>query len=170
MRGIHKMLGLGGVAIVAAVLASGCIGGAALGFADGPLEGFPRYGGISPEEAVSVIVALQDDPDFVLLDIRTPEEVETGHLPGASNLDYRGASFEQDLGLLDRNLIYLIYCRTANRTGQAFDLMTQMGFTRIYDMQGGIRRWSELGYPICKGPLGEEHACVGDYPSLASGV
>ena len=50
------------------------------------------------------------------------------------------------------------------------DLMTQMEFTKVYDLQGGIRLWRELGYPICEGPLGEEHLCVGEYPVPPTGV
>jgi len=147
-----------------ALIVSGCLGGAALGLVVEPLEGLPPYGEIGPEEAVPVILALQEDPGFVLLDIRTPKEVEAGHLPGAIALDFRNADFEDKLDRLDRQAIYLIYCRTANRTGQAYDLMTRMGFAKVYDMQRGITLWKELGYPICEGAIGEEHACVGEYP------
>ena len=164
MRKVKRMLYIGGSAILSALFVSGCLSGAALGHVDEPLDGFPSYGEISPEEAIAVILALQDDPGFVLLDIRTPVEVKAGHLPGAVNLDFRSASFGDELKVLDRDVIYLIYCRTANRSGQAFDLMMQMGVTKVYDMRGGISLRGELGYPICKGPLGEEHACAGEYP------
>lgn len=167
MRKVLRMAHIGGTAILASVLVSGCIGGKTLGLAEEPPEGFPPYGKISPEEAVVVIAALKDDPEFVLLDIRTPSEVEAGHLPGAINLDFRSPTFEDELERLDRDLIYLIYCRTANRTGQAFDVMREMGFTKIYDMEGGITRWGQLGYPICEDPIGEEHVCVGEYPTAA---
>jgi rhodanese-related sulfurtransferase len=170
MRKMQRMLHIGGSAVFTALLVSGCMSGAALGLVHEPLDGFRSYGKIGPDEAAAVILALQDDARFVLLDIRTPEEVETEHLPGAVNLDSRSAGFENELATLDRELIYLIYCRTANRTGQAFDLMTQMGFTKIYDLQGGILLWRELGHPICEGPLGEGHLCVGEYPVPPAGV
>lgn len=170
MRKMQRILHIGGSAVFTALLVSGCMSDAALGLVHEPLDGFPSYGKIGPEEAAAMILALQDDPRFVLLDIRTPEEVETGHLPEAVNLDSRSAGFENELATLDRELIYLIYCRTANRTGQAFDLMVQMGFMKIYDLQGGIRLWRELDYPICEGPLGEEHLCVGEYPVPPAGV
>lgn len=170
MRKVKWMVSIGGSAVFSALLVSGCMSGAALGLVDEPREGFPPYGEISPEEATAVILALQDDPGFVLLDIRTPEEVTAGHLPGTVDLDFRSASFGDELEVLDRDVIYLIYCRTANRSGQAFDLMMQMGFTKVYDMQGGISLWGEFGYPICEGALGEEHACAGEYPTLPPGA
>ena len=170
MRGPQKVLYLGGSVIFSALLVGGCMGGAPLGLVKEPPEGLPSYGEISPEEAAAVILALQDDPSFVLLDIRTPEEVEAGHLPGAIDLDFRSGSFRDEIDTLDREAIYLIYCRTANRSGQAFDMMAQMGFTKVYDMQGGVAVWSELGYPLCGGPPGEEHVCVGEYPPLPADV
>jgi len=170
MHKMQRMLRIGGFAVFTASLVSGCMSGGAVGLIDDPLDGFPPYGEIGPEDAVAVILSLQDDPLLVLLDIRTQGEVEAGHIPGAVNLDFRSATFESELPALDRELIYLIYCRTANRSGQVFDLMAQTGLTRLYDLQGGIRLWGELGYPICVGPLGEEHRCVGEYPSPPAGV
>lgn len=170
MRKMQRMLHIGGLAVFTASLVSGCMSGGTVGLIDEPIDGFPPYGKIDPEEAAAVILSLQDDSRFVLLDIRTQQEVETGHVPGAVNLDFRSATFETELAALDRELIYLIYCRTANRSGQAFTLMAQTGLTKVYDLQGGIRLWGELGYPICVESLGEEHRCVGEYPLPPAGV
>ena len=169
MHNVGKAAYIGGSVILTSVFVSGCIAGGALGLAEEPLEGLPPYGEIAPEEAAAVIAALQDDPEFVLLDIRTPAEVEAGHLPGAVNLDFRSPTFENDLGRLDREPIYLIYCRTANRSGQAFEVMRKMGFAKVYDMQGGITQWGRRGYPICEGPIGGDHVCVGKFPAAARG-
>ena len=157
MSRLTRIISVGSLTALSALIASGCLSEPALGFGSEETAGFPPYGPISVEEAASMIVALRGDPGFVLLDIRTPEEVEAGHLPGALELDFRNPSFANELEKLDRNRIYLIYCRTANRTGQAFDLMTTMGFTMVYDMKGGISEWSALGYPVCEGPLGNEN-------------
>ena len=170
MRIMQKVLYFGGSAIFTALLVGGCVSGAALGLVGEQPEGFPSYGQISPKQAASVILALRDDPSFVLLDIRTPAEVEAGHLPEAEHIDFRGGSFRDEIDTRDREAIYLIYCRIANRSGQAFDMMAQMGFAKVYDMQGGISLWGEFGYPICEGPLGEAHICVGEYPALPGDV
>jgi rhodanese-related sulfurtransferase len=170
MPRIHRRLSVRWFAPLVALLASGCAAGIAVGLADEPLEGLPPYGEISPDEAVAVILALRGDPGFALLDVRTPAEVAAGHLPGGNNIDFRNDSFADEVSALDRGVIYLLYCRTANRSGRAFELMTQMGFKKVYDMQGGIRLWGELGYPICAGPLGEEHVCAGEYPGRPAEV
>ena len=168
MRNARTAVTVGGTMLVAAFIVGGCLSGPAFGVVEEPPEGLPPFGEIEPDEAATVIAALLDDPSFVLLDIRTPAEVESGHLPGAVNVDFRSSNFETEIDRLDRNATYLIYCRTANRTGQAFIRMTEMGFARVYDMQGGITQWAQLGYPVCVGTLGEEHTCAGEYPAPAA--
>jgi rhodanese-related sulfurtransferase len=169
MSRVRTLLTVSGLAVATVLLVSGCLSGPAFGLVEEPPGDLPTFGEIEPEEAAAIIVALRDDPEFVLLDIRTPAEVASGHLPGAVSIDFRSADFETEIDALDRESIYLIYCRTANRTGQAFVRMTEMGFTKIYDMQGGITLWAQLGYPVCQGAPGEEHTCVGEYPTPAQG-
>ena len=128
------------------------------------------FGLVVAEEALRLLAANADDPGFVLLDIRTPAEVAAAHIPGATQLDFRDAAFFDALQRLGRDNTYLIYCRTANRTGQAWQLMHDLGFDRVYDLEGGITRWIELGYPVCAGELGDDHACpVGAYAELTNG-
>jgi len=165
MHRFGRTLAFGGTFLLTILLVGGCFDGAALGLVEPPPEGMPAYGEIGAEDASFVIAALRDRPDFVLLDIRTPAEVEAGHIPGAVHIDYRAGSFDAELDRLDRDVVYLIYCRTANRTGQAFARMQEMGFGRVYDLQGGITHWAALGYPVCSGPLDAEHACVGAFPT-----
>lgn len=126
----------------------------------------PAYGVVSTQQAANMIVALQDDPGFVLLDIRTSAEVEAGHLSGAAALDFRSDLFRDDLAVLDRDLVYLIYCRTGNRTGQTYQIMEELGFERVYDMGGGITQWIAAGYPVCLGALDAEHSCTGEFPAI----
>jgi len=65
----------------------GCHGGRDANVGQGA-PGLPAYRPISAEQAIEVILSQQDDPDFVLLDIRTPAKVAAGHLPGARALDF----------------------------------------------------------------------------------
>jgi rhodanese-related sulfurtransferase len=123
------------------------------------------YGLIAPEEAAIVLSESAGDPGFVLLDIRTDEEIETGHIPGAQSLDFYSSTFEDDIAQLDRERTYLIYCRTGNRTGQTYRMMRNMGFEEVYDLDGGITEWTRLGYAVCQGPLGAEHICTAPAPS-----
>ena len=161
-----KASGSVAIALLATVAVTGCLApqtAVELGSAASEL---PPYGLISNQQSANVITALQDDPGFVLMDIRTPAEVEAGHLPGAIELDFYRDTFEDDLASLPRDQIYLIYCRTGNRTGQAFQVMEELGFEQVYDMAGGIAQWMAAGYPICLGPLDVEHSCSGEFPLL----
>lgn len=117
------------------------------------------FGLIAAEDALELLRAKANDPGFVLLDVRTPAEVAAAHIPGASQLDFRDPAFVDALRKLDRDVTYLIYCRTANRTGQAWRIMGDLGFDKVYDLGGGITRWIELGYPVCVGEIDGDHVC-----------
>ena len=162
-----KVIGALTLTLLVAVTLSGCWVAQEVGDLDVDNQGMPPYGVITSQQAADMILALQDDPEFVLLDIRTPAEVEAGHISGAINLDYYSSTFRDDLALLDRDKIYLIYCRTANRTGQAYNLMEELGFERVYDMGGGISQWIAAGYPVCVGHLDAEHSCSGELPGAS---
>jgi len=148
------------------VALDGCLNGTLLAGVDHNSGQLPSYGLVTPREAATVIQTLQGNPDFVLLDIRTPAEVEAGHISGAVNLDFYSPTFEQGLEALDRDKTYLIYCRSGNRTGQARAMMVGLGFSTVYDLDGGINAWNNVSYPICLGALDAEHDCSGEYPAL----
>ena len=80
----------------------------------------------------------KDTTEFTLLDIRTPQEFNAGHLPGAFNIDYYDASFKQQLDALDKNKRYIIYCRSGNRSKGALRIMEELGFREVYELQEGI--------------------------------
>ena len=162
-----KSIGVLALALLVAAAVSGCWATQSMAELDVADNGMPPYGVITGKQAVDVILSLQDDPDFVLLDIRTPAEVEAGHISGAVSLDFYSSTFRDDLAALDRDKGYLIYCRTANRTGQAYDIMEELGFERVYDMEGGISQWIAAGYPVCVGSLDAEHSCSGELPELS---
>jgi rhodanese-related sulfurtransferase len=84
----------------------------------------------------------------MILDVRTAQEYCSGHLSGSINLDFRSASFADELARLDRSKPYLVYCRTGVRSGRATALMKSLGFREIYDLAGGIAGWQREGYKI----------------------
>jgi rhodanese-related sulfurtransferase len=85
---------------------------------------------------------------LVILDVRTLQEYRSGHLNGSINLDFRSASFADELEVLDRDNAYLVYCRTGVRSGRAATLMKSLGFREIYDLAGGIAGWKREGFEI----------------------
>lgn len=74
----------------------------------------------------------------VLIDVRTPEEFNTGHIHSAINVDYQNHAFVSDIKKLDTSKTYFIYCRSGNRSGKAASIMKENGFTYIYELEGGI--------------------------------
>jgi len=101
---------------------------------------------ITPKEALALIQANKGNPNFIIIDVRTPEEYRTEHIEGAINIDYSEA-FKTKIANLDKTKTYLIYCRTGHRSGITLKMMQELGFRRVYNMIGGIIQWREEGYP-----------------------
>ena len=85
---------------------------------------------------------------LVVLDIRTPEEFEGGHLEEALMIDFYEADFAEQLDSLDKAVPYLVYCRSGNRSAQSISTFEDLGFAEIYELEGGIVAWAEAGLPI----------------------
>jgi phage shock protein E len=80
----------------------------------------------------------------VLLDVRTPAEVSEGHLAGAVLIDLQGPDFRAAVAELPRDEPYFVYCRTGNRSGQAIEIMRELGFTDLVN-GGGFDDLAEAG-------------------------
>ncbi|MEI6406352.1 MAG: rhodanese-like domain-containing protein [Actinomycetes bacterium] len=85
------------------------------------------------------------DKSIVLVDVRTPSEFASGHISGATNIDFESGSFESDIKKLDKSKVYAVYCRSGNRSGQATALMAKNGFATIFNLEGGIINWQNAG-------------------------
>jgi rhodanese-related sulfurtransferase len=88
--------------------------------------------------------------DLIIIDVRTPDEFNGGHLANAININYYSPEFKSNIDKLDRNKEYLIYCRTGVRGTGATQIMIDLGFTRVYNLAGGIVQWIDAGYPTLK--------------------
>jgi len=83
-----------------------------------------------------------------VIDVRTAEEFITGHLDGAVNIDWQGATFFDEIAPLDPAGTYIIYCRSGNRAGQAIDAMTDMGFANLTNAGGVSDAAAVTGLPV----------------------
>ena len=102
---------------------------------------------ITAEAAFDLIQENRDNPDFVILDVRTAEEYDDGHIDNAINIDFYAATFRDDVNKLAKDKTYLIYCRSGNRSGQALDIMDELAFQKVYNLSGGIGAWNKAGLP-----------------------
>jgi len=103
---------------------------------------------VSPAEAADVIADHGDDPAFTIVDVRTPEEFVAGQLEGAVNIDFYDAGFADAIAALDPDGVYVLYCRSGNRSAAAADLMRQLSFSAVYEIDGGIVQWQADGFPV----------------------
>ncbi len=105
---------------------------------------------ITPSLAYALIQKNESNTDFVILDIRTPEEYANEHIAESVLLDFYSDDFENELDKLDKSKTYLVYCRSGNRSSKSMSIMGGLGFMEVYDMGGGINQWKAEGYPTIK--------------------
>ena len=105
---------------------------------------------VSPSEAAELIAKHRGNADFVILDIRTPGEYQSGHLKDAIMIDYYSKSFVDDIRRLDKEKSYLVYCRSGNRSARSMDLLQKLQFQKIYHLATGINGWNSAGLPLVR--------------------
>ncbi len=84
---------------------------------------------------------LNKTPDAQLVDVRTPEEYEGGHLKGAKNIDYNSNEFNLNILTLDKTKSIFVYCLSGGRSGKAADFLRANGYKEVYELNGGILKW-----------------------------
>ena len=91
-----------------------------------------------------------DQKNTTVLDVRTEKEYKEGHLEGAVLIDFYGESFKAEIEKLPKDKPYLLYCRSGGRSMKTLNLMKEMGFKNVSEMEGGFLAWSEKGFPSKK--------------------
>ncbi|MCB0516498.1 MAG: rhodanese-like domain-containing protein [Chitinophagales bacterium] len=92
--------------------------------------------------AVEFKKMLEGTPNVVLLDVRTAAEVAQGAIKGNRNIDIMSGNFNNKIDGLDKDKIYLIYCRSGARSANACRVMASKGFKNLYNLSGGY-----MAYP-----------------------
>ena len=138
------------VAAVAAI--SGCSAGAP---ASGPTpSGTPASSSPSPATgrhlAVGDFSAALSEHGTIVLDVRTPAEYASGHLPDAQNIDIQGTDFGARVAALDKGATYAVYCHSGRRSAAAVEQMAAAGLTHLFDLTGGITAWQSMGRPVVR--------------------
>lgn len=91
---------------------------------------------------------MQAKSDKIILDVRTAEEFVEGHIPGAVMIDYYKSDFRQQINKLDKTKTVFVYCASGVRSNSAAKILTQSGFTEVYNLQGGMNAWYRSGKPV----------------------
>lgn len=103
---------------------------------------------ISTGNAFSLIKSNQSATDFVVLDVRTASEFSSGHIAGATNIDFYAQDFKDQVNKLNHYNRYLVYCQTGGRSAQATQMMLSLGFKNLWNLTGGITQWTMDGYQV----------------------
>jgi len=100
-------------------------------------KGENSYRQISMNEAVEL---MEKENDYIILDVRTIEEYNEKHIPGAINIPNETIGTDQIPELPDKEQMILVYCRSGNRSKQASEKLAKLGYTNVYEF-GGINDW-----------------------------
>ena len=95
------------------------------------------YRQIGMQEAIEMMDA---ERDYIILDVRTVEEFNERHIPGALNIPNEAIGTEEIPQLPDKEQLILVYCRSGNRSKQASEKLVNLGYSNIVEF-GGINDW-----------------------------
>ena len=85
------------------------------------------------------------DTDYILVDVRTIEEYESGHIQDAKHFDFYSESFQKEILSLDKSSSIILYCRTQNRSTKTANYLKENGYKEITVLEGGIISWVKNG-------------------------
>lgn len=84
---------------------------------------------------------ISETQDAKIIDVRTADEFEKGHLINALNYDWNGNNFDSEISSLDKSKPVFVYCLSGGRSGSAASKMRSDGFKEVYELEGGIIKW-----------------------------
>ena len=86
--------------------------------------------------------------NLVILDVRTSDEFDAGHLPGSINIPRGVLEFLVGKSYPNKDVEIVLYCRTDARAALCTKVLMDMGYTNVKNLKGGFKAWGEAGYPI----------------------
>jgi thioredoxin len=93
-------------------------------------------------DAKSFAEKLKTNENPQLLDVRTPEEYSVDHIDNAKNVNWNGDDFVAKVNSYDKSKPIFVYCKVGGRSAQAANKLAELGFTEIYNLNGGIMKWN----------------------------
>lgn len=102
-------------------------------------------GSLTPLEVKDLI---QDNPDLIIIDVRTPQELKSGMVENAINIDMYNQNFLLDIKELRKDEKYLLYCSVGGRSSTASDFMIKEGFTSVFNSEKGFSSLKEAGITL----------------------
>ena len=91
---------------------------------------------------------LLNKKDGMLIDLRTPAEIEKGFIKGSVMIDYTDKNYEQEFAKLDKSKTMYVYCAGGGRSSSAADYMKEHGFKKVVNLEKGFKDWKKQGLPV----------------------
>lgn len=88
---------------------------------------------------------INETPKAQILDVRTPEEYKSGHIENSDNVNWLGNSFVALTDKYDKKKPIFVYCKSGGRSSKASEKLAELGFTTIYNLDGGMLKWEAAG-------------------------
>jgi thioredoxin len=98
--------------------------------------------------AVNFAEKIKTTPQAAIIDVRSPEEFAGQHIDNAINIDWNGDNFDGKIGKYDKSKPIFVYCMSGGRSKKAAEKLSELGFTKIYELQGGIMKWNAAGLSV----------------------
>lgn len=92
--------------------------------------------------------AKTQEPGVVILDVRTKEEFDEGHIANAININVESDTFLSEIAKLDKSKTYAVYCRSGRRSADAVAKMSNEEFISLANLNGGVIDWANAGLPL----------------------
>ena len=136
---IAKRLGL---PFLAALLLMACGGGSSAQTGQWPKQADPK----------AFQMLINEHPEAVVLDVRTPGETAKGMIAGAKHMDFNSPDFKQQAASLPKEKPVLVYCLSGSRSKAAADYLRRQGFAEVTELQGGILQWKAASFALETSP------------------
>jgi thioredoxin len=98
---------------------------------------------IAPKEFAEKIKTTENPQ---ILDVRTPDEFESEHIDNAKNVNWNSEDFASKAASYNKSKPIYVYCLSGGRSKKAAAKLTELGFTTVYELEGGIMNWNEEGF------------------------
>jgi phage shock protein E len=106
------------------------------------------YKTITANRAYKMIQEVAGNPQFVILDVRKPEDFLKEHIKDAINIDFKSSDFSKSLANLDKMKTYFVICYAGVRSKNTMLMMEKLNFRKVYNIKGGMMKWRAKKLPL----------------------
>ncbi|MDG1917473.1 MAG: thioredoxin domain-containing protein [Flavobacteriales bacterium] len=123
---------------------------------------------LSPKEFKSAF----EKENAILLDVRTPQEINGGMIENASTIDFYDADFSKKIAKIQKDKTVYVYCKSGGRSSKAAKMLLESGQTKVVNLKGGIMAWNTNRMPLTKSTSKKDHSMeelsISDFDNMLS--